>query len=212
MRHRELQRRWVHEARGRDPDDPALLMHDLEHELETTLRMLAEVAAAEDIDLDAPLPPRVVVLDAERLSRASMALVHSLAGRQQSSDERAAAVEGELLAIATTLAAKSARIAGYLGDRRTQDEVWTSDAAPNLLLLDRLKRQFREVRERLSDGTQTDDPISRALTDLDRILDPLVAELGAARAMLAALEACDAAPSPFLRAPAGHHRASIRGR
>jgi hypothetical protein len=144
VRRRELQLRWRHEARGLDPDDPALVMQDVQQELESTLRLLLEVAEEEGIDLDAPLPPRVVVLDAERLSRASMALVHSWAGQQQASDEQAAALQQELLKIATTLAAKSARIAGYLSDGRAQDAVWTSDAAPNLLLLDRLKRQFRE--------------------------------------------------------------------
>src|SRR5687768_7286215 len=75
IQRRELQRRWVHEARGRDPDDPAVIAEDMQETLESTVRMVEEIAAEEGIDLTAPLPARPIVLDARRLERASVTVV-----------------------------------------------------------------------------------------------------------------------------------------
>lgn len=203
MWRRELQRRWVHEARGRDPDDPAVWREDMAQDLTNVLRMLGECAAEEGIDLDAPLPPRVPVLDAERLRRVSLGLATSLAEPPGEPDPETVAAFLELKSLALTLAMKCARIAGYLSDWGADDEQWARDGAPNLLLLERLKRQFRTGLARLPDPPPPEHAVSRALSDLDRILDPLIAEFAEPlRALMTALEARGAAPSPFIRAAA----------
>lgn len=201
MRRRELQQRWVHEARGRDPDDPDVVLEDMRESLESTLRMLLEIARAEGIDLDTPIPPRPSVLDAKRLEKAAMALVRCLVQAFPADDAQASAATAELRRLSATLAVKAARIACHL-DVGADEETWARDAAPNLLLLERLKLEMAGELARLSGDVAIDELVTRAMTELDRNLDPLIRQVGEeARGVLAALEARGAAPSPFIRKP-----------
>jgi hypothetical protein len=196
---RELQRRWVHEASYRDPDDLGVVMQDMRQDIEAVLRMLPEIAAEVGVDLDAPVPARVTVLDTERLRRASLALVGCLAGTTRNDDEAQDGATRELRRIAAKIAAKVARVGGYLGEDQAQ-ETWAHDGEPNLLLLERLERQFREELARCPVRDQIEACATRALSDLDRVLGPLIAEVSAAaRLTLAALEQRGLAPSPFVR-------------
>jgi hypothetical protein len=195
---RELQQRWRHEARGRDPDAAEAVLEDAGEILEYTMRLLLEIATAEGIDLDAPLPPRPIVLDAKRIERASMALVRRVAEAARVQDSPAAETTAELTRLTNTLAMKVARIACYL-DVDSPEELWVHDAAPNLLLVERLKAEIGKQLARIF-GAAIDERIASALAELDRVLDPLIRQIGEpARAVLAALEARGAAPSPFIR-------------
>ena len=186
---RERQRRWVHEARGQDPDDPAVGMDDLVNDLERALELLREAAQEEGLDPDdVSMPESPVVLDAVRLQKLGTLIAAAL------HDEDA------VRAVATTVAIKTARISSYLTLREepgsNADAGWDDDVAPNLLLIERLRGEvagWLEVHPELplEDARQ-------ALVDLDRIVDPLLARVdAAARARLAGLIERRGAPSPF---------------
>jgi hypothetical protein len=212
---RESQRRWAHEARGRDPDNPAIIMQDTRESLEFALRLVREVAEAEGIDLNAPRPPRPIVLDARRLQRAAMTLARCVADAKHAADPQPGSDVAELSRLTNTLVMKAARIAGHLDDQaEDEDETWAHDAAPNLLLLDRLKGDIRRELARIA-SDELAARIANALAELDRILGPLIEEIGEpARAVLQALEARGAAPSPFIGRPlarASERRRSTRG-
>jgi len=198
VQRREQQLRWVHEARGEDPDDPAVMLEDASEMLESALRMVLEIAQAEGIDLDAPLPPRPTVLAAKRLERSAMALVRCVAQVVDRGDAQAGDSTRGLLALTSTLAAKVGRIAGQL-DLGADDETWARDAAPNLLLIDRLRAELARKLALLPQDGARDAGLQRALRELDRDLEPLIRDVGAeTRDLLAALEARGAAPSPFI--------------
>jgi hypothetical protein len=208
---RERQLQWVHEARGEDPDDPAVIMVDASQMLGFTLRLVLEIAEEEGIDLNAPLPKRPAVLAAKRLEQAGMTLVRN-ASELWKAAEAAGCDCAELRFSATKLAAKAARIASYLEDPEDED-IWVADAAPNLLLIDRVKRQFADELARVSPdaGSGVVERVTRALAELERILDPLIRDFGdGARAMLAALEARGSAPSPFVCKSDGTTAAPVR--
>ncbi len=199
MVRRENQRRWAHEARGRDPDDPAIIMQDTRESLEFALRLVQEVAEAEGIDLNAPRQPRPIVLDARRLQRAALTLARCVADAKHADGPTPGDDTAELSRLTNTVVMKAARIAGHLEDQaEDEDETWPHDVAPNLLLLDRLKADMRRELARVA-SDQLAARIAKALAELDRILDPLIEEIGApVRAVLLALEARGAAPSPFI--------------
>ncbi|MBI4955405.1 MAG: hypothetical protein HY908_25505 [Myxococcales bacterium] len=177
---RERQRRWVAEASGRDPDDPDVWMEDAAADCERMLAELRAVAAAEGIDLEAPLPPRPIVLDAERLRRAAFALVSAVAAEPAEAPLTAVMLSG----------AKAVRIAGYLGDGAPH-EAWASDAVPNLLLIDRLRAEI------LPAALDEARPFGRRLAAMSRLLAPFIAALEEPRRVLARLVERGAAPSPF---------------
>lgn len=207
---REQQLRWVHSARGLDPDDPELVLADMHQSIETTLRMVQEIAEAEGVDLDEPLPPRPTLLAARRLERTAMTLVRCVAEASRAGDVEVREATAELRSLATTVATKSSRIACHLENEAElpDEEVWAFDAAPNLLLLDRLKAAMVDELARLAGGSGI-DAAAGALAELDRNLDPLIRQVGDhARTVLAALEARGAAPSPFLRSAQSASRAS----
>jgi len=69
-------------------------------------------------------------------------------------------------------------------------------------VLERLKTEIADELARLRGDVELDERVARAMTELDRNLDPLIRQVGEqARGALAALEARDAAPSPFIRKP-----------
>jgi uncharacterized protein YuzE len=194
VRRRERQRRWVHEGRGEDPDDPTTVVDDLADTMRSLMADLQRIANEEGIDLDAPLPSLAVSLDGRRLRDAGLALVTALKDLPN--------VDGgdELMNVATVVAMKCARVASYLElDRHTARNAWSADLVPNLLLLEHLRRHLRDAFSRLSttDGAAPGRPWKK-LDDMERVLMPLISEIGAEpRRVLAALVGQNAAPSPF---------------
>lgn len=189
VRQKGLQRRLAHEAAGVDPDDPEVWMDDIVDGLTETVGMLEQIAREEGVDLDAPIPPPTVIsLDAKRLHRARNALVMSLR------DD--APARERFGSIVMTIAMKTARLEGALEDgQKTSSDVWLGSIVPNLLLLEILKTQL--LHDLADDATQY-VALDRALTELYRIIDPLIADVGAEpRAVLAAMVARRMAPSPF---------------
>lgn len=192
VRRRELQRRWVVEARDGDPDDMAVVMSDVNQLMETVLVELRRLAAEERIDLDAPLKGRPVSLDAERLRRKGLAMMTAAKGLAPTEEAN------ELMKTVLTVATKSARIAANLdvGDARSSD-AWVADVVANLLLLETSKKSVRDALSRMTNAPELRE-LGEALTDIDRILDPLISQVDAQlRKVLAGLIARRAAPSPF---------------
>jgi hypothetical protein len=187
---REQQSRWVHAARGEDPDDLAVVMNDVVEIFEKLAKDLEASARERGIDLDAPLPPRPLVLDAARLRKAGQELV--VAASESS--------EPNLVRCAMTLAMKAGRVAGYLED--AVNPAWDADAVPNLLLIDRLRADVAvglanlgASRDQRSAAQQRAE---RALADLDAVLGPLIDSVGETpKALIAMLSAKGMAPSPF---------------
>ena len=189
---RELQNRWVRTARGADPDDLQVAIKDVVREMAGLVVELQRIAEHEGIDLAAPLTRGPVVLDAVRLRRAGTALATAVE-TLTSTD-----VPSEYTALALTLATKLARVAAYPGDARSED-AWDADAVPNLLLVDRLKTEL--ARWLVQSPPAVDQSLlsaRHALTEIDRIVDPLISAIDLrARAILGLLIEARAAPSPF---------------
>ncbi len=110
----ESQRRWVHAAHGGDPDDWDVVVEDVAEDMRAALGKLLDIAAAEGIDLDTPLPPAPIVLDAVKLRRAGTVLATSIA--ELGDSVAPAAKRDELVRSATVLGLKATRIASYLSD------------------------------------------------------------------------------------------------
>jgi hypothetical protein len=194
---RERQHRWVAQARGLDPDDPDVQWAAVSEDLERLLRMLESIAAEEGVDLNEPLPPRLSVLDAKRLERAAMNAVKCVVELSRSPDPRLDAVVSALRSSTMAVAGKVARIGHYLEEGGSQDS-WEGDAVPNLFLLERYKRETRELFAGAAELGHDAAPGLAALSEIDRLLDPMIAEIGEGpRKLLAALQARNAAPSPF---------------
>jgi len=182
---RDAQLRWVAEAKGLDPDDMAVVMSDSLAELDRVAETIRRLAKEDGIDLDAPLPPRAVPLEARRLRAAGMGLMQALAVH----------ADGEVRVIGRGLGMKAVRIASHTEEEIPPD-VWVMDAEPNLLLMERLKA---DLAARLSDGgSETDATVKAELQKLERLVSPLVdAVSDASKAILAGLVERGAAPSPF---------------
>jgi len=197
LRRRELQRRWVHEARGEDPDDAPVVMADVQHDLERAVEMVEQAAADAGIDID-ELPPNLpVALDMVRLRRRGFALVKALddALRLAPDDDCVC----EAFSIAFKLACKCGRVSGYLNDG--WEEIWVADVVPNLLLIEHLFGRLDEtisLREsRFDDAALVAARAARA--ELERILGPLLARVTADdRQHIVKLIERRLAPSPFL--------------
>lgn len=219
---REKQLRWQDEARGIDPDAPGREWVHLATELERALKLAEDAAREEGIDLDAPVPPQVVDLKAERLQRAAMRVVVCLKIEDHDDVARIDALH-EAVMLTMKLTAKLARVGGYM---REGSGVWSFDGEPNLLLVEHVAADLRRELERLQ--LAPDSPVAapalmlparaqaqakaralagaqaqaaaalEALDALDALLAPLLADLSAAaRTELAALIDAGEAPSPF---------------
>jgi hypothetical protein len=182
---RDAQQRWVAEAKGLDPDDMAVVMSDSLAELDRVAEMVRQIAKEEGIDLDAPLPPRAISLEARRLQASGMDLMQA-SGRHEDSEVRV---------IARGLGMKAVRIASHTEEEIPPD-VWVMDAEPNLLLMERLRA---DLAARLSDGgSETDAAVKAELQKLERLVSPLIGAVSdASKAILTGLVERGAAPSPF---------------
>lgn len=202
LNRRIAQRRWVHTARGEDPDDMRVVLADMATDLERIARDLLEAAEEEGIDLDAPLPVLPTSLDSVRLQRAATAMITALDSGirppEQPKPEVKRAIE-EVMEIGICLSRKSGRIGGQLADER--DESWEMDIVPNLLLVERLRARLDEVLVELGGGLLEEGAaaaVRGALATMDRVLRPLIEGVDAeARAKLEEMIAAGAAPSPF---------------
>ena len=197
---RERGRRWAHEMRGRDPDDPEVVMADVAEDMDTVLAYADEVEDAlresiEEERLAAPKPdlPPVASLDERRLERASQALVGAVASL--GAGER----QAELRLLTMQIAMKVARVAYYAHAGTPASLVWEPDTAPNVLLLDHLCGAMRAELDVFGDA---DEP-RKALAEIERALAPMLARAEPLRAHLEALVAAGDAPSPFVIAPQG---------
>jgi GNAT superfamily N-acetyltransferase len=170
LQKRELQRAWVHAARGEDPTDPDVLSADFEEDLARAERLVMEAAREEGLDLDAPSPPEVALLDRERLRRATRTIVGALPS-------------------AMPFVQKCARV---IGADTADAELWAFDVAPNLLVIERLRAELAPEIER------ADENVRAAIAVVDRMFAPLLAAVSSdARRRIEALVATKAAPSPF---------------
>jgi hypothetical protein len=170
----------VREGRGEDPDDLAVVLEEVAEDFDKMLVELRRLASEEGIDLDAPLPPVPIVLDAVRLRVAGHALVVNAGQLSDRSGD-------ELATTALIIAIKAARIAGYLSDVE-ECEVWDADAVPNLLLLQSLLEALRhglrprrgsEVEFVVVEGDDLDDEErARLHAALDRADEELRAGTG----------------------------------
>jgi len=184
LRKRDLQQRWVAEAKGLDPDDPAVIMSDALAELPRIEKMVNQIAEEEGIDVNAPLPPRPVRLQARRLRSAGMDVM-------KASGEHG---DREVRAIGTCLGMKAVRISSHT-EEEIPREVWVMDAEPNLLVMQRLKA---DLATRLSEPGSERDAVEAELEALERIISPLLGAVSdSAKAILAGLVERGAAPSPF---------------
>ena len=194
---RDAQLRWRAEAAGRDPDDWGVVMEQASSELGRALEMLQEAAAEDGIDLDAPLPTPVVVLEAERMHRTGMRVVKCLVAYQPQDEAQAEAV-ADCMPLASKLAAKVARISSYVSEEEREREVWALDGMPNMLLIEHVRERLRPALEAAEPSAPPDGSALNVLGALDAQLAPLIAAVSAeARAALAALIEQGAAPSPF---------------
>ncbi len=200
---REQQRRWVHEARGEDPDSLAVALSDVKDELARALVMAREIAIEKGPDPDAPLPPMPISLDEVKLQRAGLELAVALRAALDAqhaglATTLPAAIVDDAMTASATLGAKCARIVSYLAERH--GDTWTADAVPNLLLMERLRVQLDDALTSIEAGLGALrlEEVRAAKRDLDRILDPLFASIHPGlRRLLEGLVARGAAPSPF---------------
>ena len=74
---REAGRRWTHEMRGEDPDDPEIFMKDVVAELQSAFSTLQQEADRRAIDVDAQTPEeQVVSLSYRKLCSAARELMN----------------------------------------------------------------------------------------------------------------------------------------
>ena len=194
------QKRWVHEARGENWDDPGVVMQDISQELASVMETIRLLAIQQGIDLAAPLPRPLIALDEVRLRKAGLELSVALAALTQSPEytKQSQAID-DAVAAGITLTLKAARIGAYLADRSS--DIWNVDAVPNLLLVERVLTQLTNALSQIDDegfDKPTLEAIRKATSNINRTLSPLIVAIGRPpRLLLEALVARGAAPSPF---------------
>jgi hypothetical protein len=194
------QKRWVHEARGENGDGVDVILNDVADDMASAIEVLRTVADEQGIDLSVPLRHAPIVLDEVRLRNAGVELSVALHALVHSPEytKHSRAVD-DAVSSGITLTSKAARIGAYLA--APSADTWGIDAVPNLLLVERVRARLTDALCHL-DYEDFDKPtlatIRKALGDINRVLDPLIVGVGSApRAILEALTARGAAPSPF---------------
>jgi hypothetical protein len=198
-------RRWVHEARGEDPDDMGVVLADVADDLERALTMLQDYAREEGIDLDDPerqMPlPSIATQRLQRTGLDFATIAHDAVHALEPAFADANDPEvGELLFQAIVIARKCARLAGYMDPRgmpAEDDVVWRSDAVPNLLLMEIVTGRARDAFRVLFDAELAGE-FAKLQATLDRSLVELYRAVpSSARSELALMIEARRAPSPF---------------
>lgn len=194
---REAGRRWAHEARGRDPDDPDVRLRDVANTLSTAVKMLEREARKRGIDLAVREPEPPPRLDLARIRRASMDHAKALHELGSSLDDAVA----EHSSLAQTLARATALIAAKVARLCVGDsEIWECDSVPNLLLLERVDA---ETYAAVTASVERLEPARvRAYADTRERLHALLAEwfrsiTNSERDEMDRMIDEDRAPSPF---------------
>jgi hypothetical protein len=203
---REAQRRWVHEARGEDPDDWAVIMKDVEEELGRALQLLVEMAERDgaDLDDDSDAPPPS--LASRRLSQSGLDFVvavrDALATIGGEPTEREVDEGAELVLLSAIIARKTARLSSaFEADPQPLEEreVWRGDWVPNVILVTRVLGTARAAVRRFFDVAETRARVEAPLDVIERTLAPLTERVPPeARRTLETMIADGTAPSPFV--------------
>lgn len=188
---RERGMRWVNEQKGLDPDAPEVLAADFAELAESAATALEELAEEAGIDPREPLPS---TLGERRLREASIAVASAVRDEDQ-----------PVKSLSARLVMKAWRLASHLRFEALQplpevfeDTLWSSDGAPNLFLVDHMRRELRALLE----ARHAEDGL-RALARLDHLIDPMLAAVAPRRRELEQRIAAGTAPSPFCTRP-GH--------
>lgn len=200
---REAQRRWVHEARGEDPDDPAIQDADFDDAIREALVMVTRLALEAGIDPMQPAPEPVVSLSVARLQKLGTAFAVSIGHLVRALPPPLGRSEAarELSIQALVLARKCARLVDSfdeLGNPLTGGFVWASDAVPNLLLLDEVDRRLIACMDALLPPGKERESLFGVYAQIRRLIAPLRAAVDDdALAELKAMVERGEAPSPF---------------
>lgn len=211
----------AHEERGEDPNDPHVVMGDIEETLRESLAMLEQIYREEGLDPDAPVepPPRNPV--AERLDAEAMALglalhdvLESPAGRRAAARKGGGAAAEEISRAVLLFPGKVGRLGAYLESHgRSFEPEIAGNAAATFALLEHLDRTLGQALAILGvrSGLEA-HALRRAHARLWRLLAPLRDGLPPEpRRALDALIAQGKAPSPFcLRGQGGGASATRR--
>jgi hypothetical protein len=195
----------VHEARGEDPDDWAVIMKDVEQEMGRALQLLTEMAERDGVDVSDDsneMPPPS--LASRRLSQAGLdfvVAVRDALATVAEPTEREADEGAELVLESAVIARKSGRLSSALeADPQPLEEreVWRGDWVPNLLLIVREIGTARALVRRYFEVPEVRAGVEAPLDVIERTLVPLTARIPAeARRTLETLIAEGRAPSPF---------------
>lgn len=202
---REAQRRWVHQARGEDPDDWAVVMKDVGEELERAMKLLVEMAERDGVDLSDESDEPPASLASRRLSQSGLDFVvavrDALAAIGDEPTEREVDEGAELVLLSAIIARKTARLANaFEPDPQPLEEreVWRCDWVPNVLLITRELGTARAAVRRFFEAAELRASVEAPLDVIERMLAPLVARIPPeARTTLETMLAEGTAPSPF---------------
>ena len=200
---RDAGRRWAHEMRGEDPDEPEVFMKDVVAELESAFSMLQQEADRRGIDVDAQtLEEQVVSLSYRKLCSAARELMNETMALRVAEDEDPDETLTELLGKVLLINGKIARLnlhAQNLAEGRDSSDI-EFDLAPNLMLIELLLENVSELTELLCETTP-DMPLptwTAAVEALRNEFAPWATNiLPTARKTMVQLIAADCAPSPF---------------
>ena len=188
--------RWVHEMRGEDPDDPAIVMADVKADLQRTVEMLESIIEKEGISLDDMVEPPTSLL-AVRLRKVAKTYAGAVDALTRAAPDGAAA---KARAGAILVSVKLGRLTAFEPfENLSEDEAWHADAVPNLLLIERSAAQVAAAIDSIEAPREDDRKrYDQASAEVGRLIAPWMAMIPAgARAAMDSLIARGRAPSPF---------------
>ena len=209
---RETGRRWAHELRGEDPDDPEVFTKDVVAELESALSMLQEEADRRGVDVDAEPPEeRVVSFSYRKLCSAARELMNEAMALRVAEGETPDETTTELFGKVLLINGKIARLdphAQNLAEGRNSSDI-EFDLAPNLMLIELLLDIMADLADELHENSPDMPPPTwaRAFDALRTEFAPWTANIPPiARKTMVQLIAADHAPSPFCVLRANHEQ------
>ncbi|MEM9195887.1 MAG: hypothetical protein AAGF12_42365 [Myxococcota bacterium] len=205
----ESQRRWAHTMRGIDPDDPDVVIADLNRQLEATLTYLQEEFKEELAEEDPreSMPVSLLEKRLRLLSKAhTVALRDLVEGLSEEELRVSDAQVGTIISGSLLVGSKIGRLGAYLTPEGepVRTPGWDADAVPNLLLLERVDKGLRTAVRELSALAPTADAESywSARERLFAIVDQWYERVpDVAREALKQRIDARTAPSPFCQRP-----------